>query len=236
MRIYLALLGFALAACSSGGSSNADPNDYAKPAVTPLGTAADKNAPATGVPRSVAPAPATAEAPRPAGAAISWPAPFEAHATCARVASKAATILARPVAGSNKFGQLAVGDRVQLVARTADGWVGFNPGSAQAGNAGIFRLRWVRASEAFAPGDSCGRLPLVQNPPLGCLLMAPVAVAVYQQPTAGATQLSTIPPGSYARVVKTSVGPRQWVEIAVPGSPTPGYVAPADANLSGNCQ
>ena len=234
MRSYLALLGLALAACSSNSTTPAErPDNLGKPATTPLGTTADKATPAT---RPVAPAPATAEVPAPT-TLPTWPAPFKAAATgCSRVATRAATILARPVAGANKFGQLAVGDKVSLLARTADGWVGFDPGSAQAGNVGILRLRWVRASEAFGPGAKCPPLPLVQAPPLGCLLMAARATPVHPRPAPGTARLSTIPAGSYAQVVTAAVGPGKWAEVLVPGTIIHGYVAQGDLSFSGNCQ
>lgn len=123
-----------------------------------------------------------------------------------------------------------------LAAQTTDGWVGFNPGTAQAANVGIFRLRWVRAYEAFGLGKSCGQLPVVQAPPLGCLLMAQHATTVRRQPASGAAPLSTIPTGSYAQVVKSAVGPAKWLAVLVPGQSVPGYVALADANLTGDCQ
>lgn len=246
MRSLSLLLGLALAACSSGpdattgsaaetdsGSIRSRIDNLNKPSVTPLGSADDRQLSAD---RTGAPMPATAEAPLAADGPTTWPAPFEpTRGTCTRVATRAATILTRPRSGAPKFGQLTVGDRLALVARTADGWVGFSPGSAQAGNSGIFRLRWVRATEAFAPGDSCTQLPLVQAPPLGCLLMAQHPVVVHEQPAAGASVLSTIPRNSYARVVQASSGHDKWLEIVVPGRSVHGYVAPADASLSGDC-
>lgn len=234
MRPYLALVGLALAACSSNTTTPAERLDnLGKPATTPLSAPTDKEArPAA----TAAPTPATATAPVPATPAT-WPAPFAAtYSGCARIATRAATILARPVAGANRFGQLTVGDRVMLLARTADGWVGFDPGSAQAGNVGIFRLRWVRANEAFAPGTDCQPLPLVQAPPLGCLLMAARATPVHPHPAPGTARLGTIPAGSYAQVVRPAVGPDKWAEVRVPGSALPGYVAQADINFSGDCQ
>ena len=247
MRSFLLLLGLGLAACSSGpgadttssaatdsGSIRSRIDNLNKPAITPLGSAADRQLSAD---RAGAPMPATAEAPPPTSGLNTWPAPFEpTSSTCTRVATRAATILTRPRAGAPKFGQLTVGDHLALVARTADGWVGFNPHSAQAGNSGIFRLRWVRATEAFAPGDSCTQLPVVQAPPLGCLLMAQQPIIVHQQPASGASVLGTIPRNSYAQVVSTSIGRDKWLEIVVPGRPVHGYVAQTDANLNGDCR
>src|SRR5262245_59354462 len=48
-----------------------------------------------------------------------------------------------PSAAATQFGTLGPGDTVEATARTADGFYGFEPGVAQAGNVGIFRLRWI---------------------------------------------------------------------------------------------
>lgn len=223
MRCSFVLLALGLAGCSSG----TPPASTAPADTAPLGTAADKAVSATTAP---SPAPATAKP-------VSWPAPFTpaAGSLCRRVAARGATIRMRPAADAAQFGQLTVGDQVRLAARTADGWVGFSPGSAQAANVGVFRLRWVRATEAFAPGDSCAQLPLVIAPPAGCLLMAARALPVRAQPAATAPLLSTIPAGSYAQIARATK-PGTWVAVVVPGQRAPGYVAGADANFSGPCQ
>lgn len=231
MRYSFALLAVALAGCSYGNNANTPPTSDGLPPV-PISKADDNKSP-------MPPEPATATAPDTVAAGATWPAAFApaAGSSCTRVATRAATIRMRPAAGADQFGQLAVGDKVMLAARTADGWVGFNPQTAQAANVGIFRLRWVQASEAFGPGDNCPQLPLVAAPPAGCLLMAARATPVRQQPAAGAMQLSTIPAGSYAQVVKSAASqPGGWVEVLVPGRTVHGYVAGADANFSGPCQ
>lgn len=231
MRYSFALLALALAGCSYGNDANKPPTSDSLPPV-PVSKADDNQSP-------MPPQPATAAAPDTVARGATWPAPFAPAegSSCTRVATRAATIRMRPAAGADQFGQLAVGDKVALAARTADGWVGFSPHTAQAANVGIFRLRWVRASEAFAAGDSCAQLPLVAAPPAGCLLMAARAMAVREQPAAGAALLSAIPAGSYAQVVKLGASqPGGWVEVMVPGRVVHGYVAGANANFSGPCR
>ncbi|OON70780.1 hypothetical protein B0919_01855 [Hymenobacter sp. CRA2] len=171
-------------------------------------------------------------------ATAAWPEAFvpSADRLCPRTAAQPVRIYQRPNASATIFGQLAAGERVTLAARTADGWVGFDPGTAQAANVGIFRLRWVRAADAFGGADGC-TLPLVTAPPIGCLLMAGRAVPVRAAASATAEVLSTIPAGSYAQVLRqVPVGAAQWAEVTVPGRQEPGYVAPDDVNLSGPCE
>lgn len=218
-----------LLACSPEKPANVDsgpapvPADSLKPA---------PDSPVTPVPDNN---PTTTTA---AAAAVKWPAPFQPTAghRCEAVATRAATIYQRPGTSAAKFGQLTSGEKVTLAARTADGWVGFDPATAQAANVGIFRLRWVRATDAFGPTDQqCATLPLVQAPPAECLLMATHPVVVRSRAAADASSLSTIPTGSYARV-RPQQTTKGWTEIEVPGQAAPGYVAAADVDLSGPCR
>lgn len=173
----------------------------------------------------------------PAGAATTaadWPLPFRPDVAqlCAQTARTRVVIYQRPSASAPKFGQLAAGETVKLAARTADGWVGFDPATAQAANVGLLRLRWVRATEAFSAPSVCAQLPVVALP-TGCLLMAAEPVVVRAEQRAGSAVLSTIPAGSYARVEARHDG---WLRITVPGQGVPGFVAAAAANLNGPCE
>jgi hypothetical protein len=52
---------------------------------------------------------------------------------------------------SDVFGELFSGDTYQVLARTAEGWVGFEPAVAQAGNVGLARYRWVFLNASISP-------------------------------------------------------------------------------------
>lgn len=52
---------------------------------------------------------------------------------------------------SDKFGVVDPGDTVEALARTVEGWVGFDPGVAQAGNKGLARHRWVLLNATVSP-------------------------------------------------------------------------------------
>src|SRR5688572_26794105 len=62
---------------------------------------------------------------------------------CELSGTNAVTIYQRPSAASDEFGTFGPGQTFQPSAKTADGFYGFEPGDAQAGNVGLFRLRWV---------------------------------------------------------------------------------------------
>ena len=221
MRFYPAfLLQLALLSCSGPSDSTTDTAAAPSATLQAPSTTADTAAP-----------PAADVAPGPG-----WPAAFASQAgrTCARVTAQPATLYRRPATDAPRFGQTAAGEKLTLLARTADGWVGFDPSVAQAANVGIFRLRWLPQS-ALAPGADCADLPLVTAPPAGCLLMASHPVPVRAQPAAGAAVLSTIPTGSYAQVSVADVT-GGWLKVTVPGQAQPGYVAEADINFSGECR
>lgn len=54
---------------------------------------------------------------------------------------------------SDFFGTISTGDTYKALARTADGWVGFDPGYAQAGNIGLAHHRWVQLNATLS--SSC---------------------------------------------------------------------------------
>ncbi|RYY20160.1 MAG: SH3 domain-containing protein [Cytophagaceae bacterium] len=212
---------FSLVLALAAGLASCHASSDSVPATAPTGA----SAPAAGAP--------PAAAPDSVAAAPGWPAPFApaAGSSCPRTVRQGATIRTRPAAGAPAFG-LASDESIQVLARTASGWVGFDPHTAQAANVGIFRLRWVAPADLTA-GPACPAVPLVAAPPAGCLLMAGQAVLVRAQPAANSPVVSTIPAGSYAEVVRPG---STWVQVRVPGRPQPGYVAQADVSFTGPCQ
>lgn len=68
-----------------------------------------------------------------------------------------------PDANSELFSISTAGDdnAGMVLARTEDGWVGFDPGVAQAENAGLRRLRWIQESDDVTlKGDDCDSVPV----------------------------------------------------------------------------
>lgn len=62
---------------------------------------------------------------------------------CTFTANEPLTAYRLPDDTSEVFGVISTGDEYKALARTADGWVGFDPGIAQAGNIGLAHHRWV---------------------------------------------------------------------------------------------
>ena len=62
---------------------------------------------------------------------------------CMFTANTPVTAYRLPDDTSDVFGVVSTGHTYEALARTAEGWVGFDPGVAQAGNIGLAHHRWV---------------------------------------------------------------------------------------------
>ncbi len=76
---------------------------------------------------------------------------------CMLTANLAVTAYRLPDGASDIFGTVSTGDTFEVLARTTGGWLGFDPGIAQAANIGLARHRWVQLNITLDP--SC--LPMV---------------------------------------------------------------------------
>jgi hypothetical protein len=63
--------------------------------------------------------------------------------SCIMTANTSVTAYRLPDTSSDVFGTMPSGESFEVLARTADGWLGFDPGVAQAANIGLARHRWV---------------------------------------------------------------------------------------------
>jgi hypothetical protein len=61
------------------------------------------------------------------------------------------TIYRLPDDTSEVFSTLLEGETHEILAQTAEGWVGFDPGIAQAGNIGLAHHRWVQLNATISP-------------------------------------------------------------------------------------
>ena len=70
---------------------------------------------------------------------------------CTSTATGPLTAYRKPSNASEVFGQVFAGESLKVMAQTTEGWIGFDPAIAQAGNIGWARPRWVLASATFTP-------------------------------------------------------------------------------------
>jgi hypothetical protein len=147
-------------------------------------------------------------------------------------------IYTRPSTQAEVFFISPPGFSVQISARTASGWLGFNPGVAQAANMGSFRLRWVQRKAVRLSGN-CSNLPRVWGPPPGiCFDMPMFNVNVYEHPRTSARVLTVLHPEQFAAVVRRS-GP-DWVKVDLrkgnTGLKLSGWVEANTLNVNGPCR
>ena len=70
---------------------------------------------------------------------------------CMITGNESLTIYRLPDPASDVFGILPAGESHEVLAYTANGFIGFDPGVAQAGNTGLARLRWVLLNATLSP-------------------------------------------------------------------------------------
>jgi hypothetical protein len=86
-------------------------------------------------------------------------------------------------------------------ARTADGWIGFDPAYAQAGNIGVFHHRWVQEGDAITLEGACDDLPVVVGPVPGvCFTMPMGDVPIYVDPDTSSEVLFMLYAEDYVEV------------------------------------
>lgn len=160
-------------------------------------------------------------------------------AACTLTAQQEVTVYQRPGEESAVFGTLAAGDAQQMTQQTADGWLGFQPGVAQAANVGVFRLRWIAPDAPVTLSGDCAALPLAPVvSPTACYFMAMSDTAVYAQPQETADVVATIPREGYAAVTGQNAG--GWYQLDLQEGTlqqdATAWLAPADGNFNGPCE
>lgn len=145
----------------------------------------------------------------------------------------------RPSAESQEFAPMANADFPTAVgARTADGWLGFDPHKAQAANIGVFRFRWVQASQVTTEG-SCDAVEVVVGPlPKVCYDMPMENTPVYALPDSTSTLLATLVVEQYAAVLGSNAA-GDWTKLDLnvgnSGLNQQGWVSAAQTNVNGPC-
>lgn len=119
----------------------------------------------------------------------------------------------RPSLAAKEFGKVAPGNKLRITGRTPDNWYAFDPGVAQAGNAGIFRNRWVQAGPSLSISPTCANLSTIftKVPQPGityavAMVSAPVRIA----PNPTADIIYTFSVGDYAQALGIS---GNWTKV-----------------------
>ena len=183
-----------------------------------------------------------------AGAVIETPTP--APSICEAVTEQEIWVYARPPVTDllsstvEIFGKMPAGTRVTVEGRTANGWLGFEPGVAQAANVGVFRLRWLDSRDPVRLEGDCSAVPEVVGPVPGiCYTMPMEETRVYASANTASTVLATMNWGDYAAVLGQTPdydgdGRPDWAKIDLSvgsvGLDHQGWVEASTLNLNGD--
>jgi photosystem II stability/assembly factor-like uncharacterized protein len=160
------------------------------------------------------------------------------HQACKLTVSSEVTAYDRPNLESEIFGTMPLDMSFYVVARTVDGWIGFDPAYAQAGNIGVFHHRWVQETSDLTYEGDCSDIPIVVGPPTGvCLTMPMGYVPIYTEPDTSSKVVIILQPEDFVEVegktednwilVNLSVG-----NIEMAGM---GWITEYHVNLNGPC-
>jgi len=154
---------------------------------------------------------------------------------CQLTAKEPVTVYERPSSAADVFGTLATGDSIQPAVKTADGFFGFDPGVAQAGNVGIFRYRWILRNYQVDLSGNCLAAKTVVGPITNlCYVMSMGDTPVYASADTSSSVITTLHLGDYALALGTNAG---WVEIDLNvgsiGIDSLGYVQEGDIGYNG---
>ena len=143
----------------------------------------------------------------------------------------------RPSLDADAFGILTTGDQVAVHARTADGWLGFDPGIAQARNIGLLRLRWIPESHCEISGGALVDIPLAWAPGARTTYaMFQDATDLHSEPLPTSEVVTVVEPGTIAAV--TGVADTGWFLLDLgdgnAGLFFEGWVDPSAVSSSGN--
>jgi hypothetical protein len=107
----------------------------------------------------------------------------------------------RPSLEAEVFASMPLDMSFYVEARTADGWIGFDPAYAQAGNIGVFHHRWVQESDSIILEGDCEDIPVVVGPAPGvCFTMPMSDVPIYVEPDTSSEVLFMLYAEDYVEV------------------------------------
>ena len=128
-------------------------------------------------------------------------------------ADESLDVYSRPCSLSGVWSAIDEGETVNLEVRTISGWLGFDPGVAQAANTCSFRYRWLKP----VSGISADSLPLVWSPDCGVTYaMTPTETPVYPDKDTTLTPIAVIPVNSAAAVCELQTF---WLKVDLIDSP-----------------
>jgi len=158
-------------------------------------------------------------------------------APCTLTPNESATVYNRPSAVAGVFGMLGAGENVEAAVKTADGFYGFDPGVAQAGNVGVFRNRWILKTYQVEVSGNCAGVETVVGPITDlCYAMSMGDTPVYTDADTASALVTTLHLGDYAHALERASG---WVRVDLnvgdPMMDATGWIQEGGIGYNGDC-
>ena len=155
---------------------------------------------------------------------------------CILVCLDSVDVFTRPDSSASFMIRLAPRDRVVVTGRTADGWLGFDPGAAQAANIGSFRLRWIAGDARYVTDGVLSSVPVVWGPQAGITYAMIYEVSLlYAEPDSNSAVVDSLPSSCAAAIVSRTV---DWYLLDLSIGPLErdieGWMESMDVSVNGN--
>ena len=155
---------------------------------------------------------------------------------CTLTCTDSVDVFTRPDSSAMLMVRLAPGDQVVLSGRTIDGWLGFDPGVAQAANIGSFRLRWIAGDARYVTDGALSSVPVVWGPQSGITYaMIYESSPLYSEPDSNSAIVDSVPSSSAAGIVLRT---EDWylldLSIGPLGQGIKGWIRAADVSVNGD--
>jgi hypothetical protein len=155
---------------------------------------------------------------------------------CILICIDSINVFTRPDSNALFMSRLAPRNQVTISGKTIDGWLGFDPGVAQAANLGSFRLRWIADDEKYVIDGELSDVPVVWGPQAGITYaMIYRTSPLYSEPDRFSSVVDSIPSSSAAGIVSRT---EEWylldLNIGPLGQDIEGWIEATDISVSGN--
>ena len=155
---------------------------------------------------------------------------------CTLICLDSIDVFTRPDSSAMFMIRLAPRNQVIISGRTADGWLGFDPGVAQAANIGSFRLRWIAGDARYVIDGELSSVPVVWGPRVGITYaMIYETSLLYSEPDNTSAIVDSMPSSSAAGIVSKT---EDWylldLSIGPLGLDIKGWIRAADVSVNGD--
>lgn len=155
---------------------------------------------------------------------------------CILVCIDSVDVFNRPDSSAVFVIKLVPDNQVAISGRTVDGWLGFDPGVAQAANIGSFRLRWISGDAQYVTDGVLSSVPVVWGPKAGITYaMIYESSPLYSEPDTNSAVVDSVPSSCTAGIVART---EDWylleLSIGPLGRDIEGWIRATDVSVSGN--